>query len=184
MDYTDGPTRTKTSQWNTQKDQQGQSQVSGIHRRTNKDKAKLVKYTEGPTRTKPSQWNTQKDQQGQSQVSEIHRRTNTDKAKSVEYTEGPRTWVNSAKCVVGRANKGLVKSENYSLRVLQGDYSDQWTECTTTKYTWSPFSGASTQKLPLSHLQDPTVIKKHISDIRELLFTQSAFTHGTSKTIQ
>ena len=109
--------------------------------------------------TKPSQWNTQKDQQGQSQVSEIHRRTNKDKAKSVEYTEGPRTWVKSAKWVVGRANKGLVKSENYSLRVLQGDYSDQWTECTTTKYKWSPFSGASTQKLPLSHLQDPTVIK-------------------------
>ena len=133
----------KPSQWKSQ-DQQGQSQVSGIHRRTNKGKAKSVEYTEGPTRAKPSEWNTQ-DQQGQSQVSEIHRRTNKDNAKSVEYTEVPRTWVNSAKRIVGWANK--VKSENYSLRVLQGDYSDQWTECTTTKYIWSPFSGASTQKL-------------------------------------
>ena len=88
MKYTEGPTRTKPSKWNTQKDQQGQGQVSEIHRRTNKGKAKSVKYTEGP-RAKPSQWNTQKDQQGQSQVSEIHRRTNKGKAKSVKYREGP-----------------------------------------------------------------------------------------------
>ena len=170
VDYTEGITRTKPSEWNTHKDQQGQSQLSGIHRWTNKDKAKSMEYTEGPTRTKPSQWNTQKDRQGQSQVSGIHRRT-----KDLGQVSEMGSWTGQQrlsqvwKLQSEGLTRGLFRPVDWMYYHKVQVVSILW--CINTEVTAFP-------------LARPNSYKKHISDIRELLFTQSAFTHGTSKTIQ